>query len=124
MAVSLGKSFRRLLAQALAADEGQMRALIERVLPYDGSGKRMLRLENDDDRQLAPLAIVAALSADAVTGDEAEELKRQANDVKATKAQRPWWEEPPPGFVLMSPEERRRAGYVRPPEQSFQPWRK
>jgi len=78
MAVSFGKNFRRLLAQALAADEDEMRALVERVLPRGKGGKRVLRLENEDDRRWLPLAIVAALSVDAITGDEVEDLKRQA----------------------------------------------
>jgi hypothetical protein len=118
MVVSLGKNFRRLLAQALAADQDAMRALVERVLPRGEGGKRMLRLENDDDRQFVRLAIVAALSVDAITGDEVEKLNRQANNLlKPTAPPWPCWEDPPPGFALLSPEERRQLGYVRPLEE-------
>jgi hypothetical protein len=114
----MGKKFRRLIAQALAADQAEMRALIERILPRGEGGKRVLRLESDADRKTAPLAIAAAVSADAITGDEAEELKRQAeNPSDEAKTKRPWWEDPPPGFQRLTPEERRQAGYVRPPEE-------
>jgi hypothetical protein len=123
VAVSLGKNFRRLLAQALAADEDQMRALVERVLPREECGKRVLCPENDDDCQLLPLVIVAALSVDAITGDEAKELKRQAKNAKPIKAPPPWWEDPSPELLRMSPVERIRLGYVRPPEVAFPPWR-
>jgi hypothetical protein len=116
MAVSLSKNFRRLLAQTLAADEDEIRALIERMLPPGEGGKRVLRLESDDDRQLARLAIVAALSVDAITGDEVEELRRQANNVlNPTAPPRPWWEDP--RFARLNPEERRQSGYVRPLEE-------
>ena len=118
MAVSLGKNFRRLLAQALSIDEGEKRALIERILPRGEGGKRVLRLESDADRQTAPLAIAAALSDDAITGEEAEELKRQAENAgKPAETSRPWWEDPPPGIELLSTEECRRLGYVWPLEQ-------
>jgi hypothetical protein len=118
MAVALGKNFRRLLAQALSIDEGEKRALIERLLPRGEGGKRVLRLESDADRQSAPLAIAAALSDDAITGEEAEELKRQAENAgKPAETGRPWWEDPPPGIELLSTEECRRLGYVWPLEQ-------
>jgi hypothetical protein len=120
MAVSFGKNFRRLLAQALAADEGEMRALIERVLPRAKDGKRVLRPENDNDCQLLPLAIVAALSADAITGDEAEELKRQAKDAKPTN--RLFWDDYPRELVLLNPLERIRLGYPPPPGPSYPSW--
>ena len=112
MTVSHGKSFRRLLAQARTADQGEIRALIERILPRGEGGARVLRLKTDADRREAPLAIAAALATDAITGDEAEELKRQAEN----PPKRPWWEDPPPGFERLSPQERREAGYVRPLE--------
>jgi hypothetical protein len=121
MAVSFGKSFRRLLAQALAADEDKMRALIERLLPRGKDGKRVLRPENDNDCQLLPLAIAAALSADAITGDEAEELKRQAKDAKPK--QLPFWDDTPPELVHLSPLERIRLGYSPPPGPQYPPWR-
>jgi hypothetical protein len=77
MAISRGKTFRRLLDHALSLGERERGALIERILPRGEDGKRALRLESEDDRQAAPLAVVAAFSIDAITGDEAEELKRQ-----------------------------------------------
>ncbi|MBV8753728.1 MAG: hypothetical protein JO328_12790 [Hyphomicrobiales bacterium] len=120
MAVSLGKNFRRLLAQVLAADEDEMRALIERLLPRGADGKRVLRLQHEGDRPLLPLAIVAALSAGAITGDEAEELKRQARSAEV----RPLWRDDyPPELLLISPLERARLGYVHSPEFVFPPWR-
>lgn len=122
MAVSFGKSFRRLLAQALAADEDKMRALIERLLPRGKDGKRVLRPENDADCQLLPLAIVAALSTDAITGDEAEELKRLAKDTKPT--QLPFWDDTPPELVHLSPLEHIRLGYAPPPGPTFPSWRR
>jgi hypothetical protein len=121
VAVSFGKNFRRLLRQALAADEDKMRALVERVLPRGKDGKRVLRPENDDDCQLLPLAIVAALSADAITGDEAEELKRQAKDAKPIK--QPFWDDTPPELLRMNPLERIRLGYPSPRGVQFPPWR-
>jgi hypothetical protein len=121
MAISLGRNFRRLLAQALAADEDKMRALVERVLPRGKDGKRVLRPENDDDCRLLPLAIVAALSADAITGAEAEELKRQATNAKPTK--QPFWDDYPRELLLMNPLERIRLGYASPRGIQFPPWR-
>lgn len=122
MAVALGKNFRRLLAQALAADQDEMRALVERMLPCGEDGTRALRLTNEDDRRLLPLAIVAAFSADAITGDEAEELKRQVKNVAVTVPPRPGWDIPPE-MLRLSPIERARLGYV--PQGSgpaFQRW--
>ena len=120
MAVSLGKNFRRLLAQVLAADEDEMRALVERLLPRGEGGKRALRPQDEGDRPLIPLAIVAALSADAITGDEAEELKRQA---KSAEVRPLWRDDDPPELLLISPLERIRLGYVPSPEFVFPPWR-
>jgi hypothetical protein len=122
VAVSPGKNFRRLLAQALAADEDDMRALVERMLPCGEDGKRALRLTKEDDRRLLPLAIVAAFSADAITGDEAEELKRQAKDVAVTAPPRPGWDTPSE-LLALSPDERRRLGYVPSSEPAIQRWR-
>jgi len=78
-----GKNFRRLLAQALAADQHEMRALFERILPRGEGGARVLRLASEPDRQAAPLAIVAALSADAITADQAENLLDQVTNAPA-----------------------------------------
>ena len=119
MAVSLGKNFRRLLAQVLAADEDEMRALVERLLPRGEGGKRVLRLQHDGDRPLIPLAIVAALSADAIAGDEAEELKRQA---KSAEVRPPWWDDCPRELLHLDPLERIRLGYVPEPQFVFPPW--
>jgi len=120
MAVSFGKNFRRLLAQALAADEDEMRALVERVLPRGKGGKRVLRLENEDDRRWLPLAIVAALSVDAITGDEVEDLKRQA---KSAEVRPPWLDDYSPELLRMHPLERIRLGYVPSSKHVFPPLR-
>jgi hypothetical protein len=78
----MASRIRRTLARALSIDEGEKRALIERILPLGEGGKRVLRLESDADRQQALLAIAAAVSADAITGEQAEELKRQAENAR------------------------------------------
>jgi hypothetical protein len=122
MTVSHGKSFRRLLAQARTADQGEIRALIERILPRGEGGARVLRLKTDADRREAPLAIAAALATDAITGDEAEELKRQAV-AERTQARRSFWDDTPPDLVALSPLERRRLGYGQRPGVLFPPWR-
>ena len=111
MAFSQGKGFRRLLAQALAADQREMRALFERVLPRGEGGARGLRLTSEEDRRAAPLAIVAALSADAITGDQAEKLLDQ---VSATSA-RTQREE---AMARWEAEE----GHKPPPERRPIPW--
>jgi hypothetical protein len=127
----MANKIRRTLARALSMDEGEKRALIERILPRGEGGKRALRLESDADRQTALLAIAAALSADAITGEEAEELKRQAgNAPKPAQRNWPWWyENPPPGFECLTPDERERLGYVwpkdtpHPLEAALRAWR-
>jgi hypothetical protein len=81
----MASKMRRTLARALSIDEGEKRALIERILPRGENGKRVLRLESDDDRQQALLAIAAAVSADAITGDEAEDLRRRAESEAASQ---------------------------------------
>jgi hypothetical protein len=81
----MANKFRRTLAQALSIDEGEKRALIERILPRGEGGKRGLRIESDADRQTALLAIAAALSADAITGDEAEDLRKRVESEAASQ---------------------------------------
>jgi hypothetical protein len=113
----MANKMRRALARALLIDEGEKRALIERILPRGEDGKRALCLKSDADRQKALLAIAAAVSADAITGEQAEELKLQAENAREpAPAKLPWGEDPPPGFHLLSFEERERLGYVRPGE--------
>jgi hypothetical protein len=82
---AMATRIRRTLARALSIDEDEKRALIERILPRGEGGQRELRLESDADRQQALLAIVAAVSADAITGDEAEELRRRVESGEASK---------------------------------------
>ena len=81
----MASKMRRTLARALSIDEDEKRALIERILPLGEGGKRALRLQSDDDRRQALLAIAAAVSADAITGDEAEDLLRRAESGAASK---------------------------------------
>ena len=118
----MASRIRRTLARALSKDEGEKRALIDRILPRGEGGKRVLRLEKEDDRQLLPLAIVAALSADAITGDEAEELTRQVKNVAVSKP-RLWEDNCPPELLALNPLERLRLGYAPPPGPKYPPWR-
>jgi hypothetical protein len=77
MAFSHGRKFRRLAAQALSADPGEMRALRRRILPPRADGAApVLRVETEADCQAAPAVIVAAFFADEITADEAIDLLR------------------------------------------------
>jgi hypothetical protein len=78
----MANKFRRALARALLIDEGEKRALTERILPRGEDGQRVLRLASEADRQTALLAIASAVSADAITGEQAEELKLQAENAR------------------------------------------
>jgi hypothetical protein len=79
MAYSHGRKFRRIAAAALTADPGEMRALIERILPPREAGAApVLHIETEADHRAAPAAIVAAFFADKLTGGEAADLLRQA----------------------------------------------
>jgi hypothetical protein len=81
----MANKFRRALARALLIDEGEKRALIERILPRGEDGQRVLRLASEADRQTALLAIASAVSADAITGEQAEELLRRVESGEASK---------------------------------------
>lgn len=124
---AMANKIRRTLARALSTDEGEKRALIERILPPGEGGKRVLRLESDADRRTALLAIAAAVSADAITGEEAEELRRQAeNPREPTQTNSRWWwlTDPPPGFDRLSDEERERIALEKHPlAASIRAWR-
>jgi hypothetical protein len=86
MAFSYGRKFRRIAAQALSADPGEMRALIERILPPRGdSAAPVLHIETEADHRAAPAAIVAAFFADEITADEAADLLRQAEGPASLK---------------------------------------
>jgi hypothetical protein len=78
----MANKMRRALARALLIDEGEKRALIERILPRGEDGKRALCLKSDAECQKALLAIAAAVSVDAITGEQAEELKLQAENAR------------------------------------------
>jgi hypothetical protein len=81
MAYSHGRKFRRIAAAALIADPGEMRALIERILPPREEGAApVLHIATQADHRAAPAAIVAAFFADKLTGGEAADLLRQAED--------------------------------------------
>jgi len=87
MAYSHGRKFRRLAAQALSADPGEMRALMRRILPPRGEDAApVLRVESEADRRAAPAAIVAAFFAEEVTADEAAALLGQVG-TKASREQ-------------------------------------
>jgi hypothetical protein len=95
MAFSHGRKFRRIAAAALSADPGEMRALIERILPACGeNGAPALRMATEADRRAAPAAIVAAFFADKLTGGAAVDLLRQAEDPAALKERRAGWVDP------------------------------
>jgi hypothetical protein len=86
MAFSYGRKFRRIAAQALAADPGEMRALIERILPpREACAAPVLHIETEADHRAAPAAIVAAFFADKLTGGEAADLLRQAEGPPSLK---------------------------------------
>ena len=78
MAFSYGRQFRRIAAQALTADPDEMRAAMRRMLPPRENGAPALRLATEADCKEAPAVIVFAFFADALTGDEAADLLRQA----------------------------------------------
>jgi hypothetical protein len=107
MAFSYGRQFRRIAAQALAADPDEMRALIERILPARAEGAApALRLETEADYKIAPAAIVFAFFADAISGDAAADLLRQTEN---------------PAFRKRALEERRAA--EDPMAPSYRVWR-
>jgi hypothetical protein len=86
MAFSHGRKFRRIAAQALTADPGEMRALIERILPPRADGAApVLHIETEAEHRAAPAAIVAAFFADQLTGGEAADLLRQAEGPPSLK---------------------------------------
>jgi hypothetical protein len=128
MAFRYGSKFRRLAAQALSTDKGEMRALIERFLPRGQDGKRVLYLESEADCNAAAVAIVAAGFADEISGEGADRLLRSLEDPEVRRQAAPWWSglrDLPAGFYRMSPEERLQAGF-RPPEdhsRAFRAWR-
>jgi hypothetical protein len=128
MAFRYGSKFRRLAAQALSTDKGEMRALIERFLPRGEDGKRVLYLESEADCNAAAVAIVAAGFADEISGEGADRLLRSLEDPEVRRQAAPWWSglrDLPAGFYRMSPEERLQAGF-RPPEnhsRAFRAWR-
>jgi hypothetical protein len=85
MAFSHGKTFRRLAARARSVDRAELRVLTERILPRrDGNGPT-LRLKTDADRRAAPMVIVAAVLADAITGQEADDLLQQVENPQAPR---------------------------------------
>jgi len=95
MTFSHGRKFRRIAAQALSADPGEMRALIERILPpRDGGAPPVLHIETAAEHRAAPAAIVAAFFADKLTGGEAAELLRQAEDPASLQEVRAWTVDP------------------------------
>jgi hypothetical protein len=86
MAFSHGRKFRRIAAQALTADPGEMRALIECILPpREGCAAPVLHIETEAEHRAAPAAIVAAFFADKLTGGEAADLLRQAEGPPSLK---------------------------------------
>jgi hypothetical protein len=95
MAYSHGRKFRRIAAAALTADPGEMRALIERILPPREEGAApVLHIGTAADHRAAPAAIVAAFFADKLTGDEAAALLRQAEDPASLTEGRAWTVDP------------------------------
>ena len=95
MAYSYGRKFRRIAAAALTADPGEMRALIARILPpRDAGAARVLHIETDAEHRAAPAAIVAAFFADQLTGAEAADLLRQAEDPPSLKEGHESWVDP------------------------------
>jgi hypothetical protein len=78
MAFSYGRKFRRLAAEALSADPGEMRERIARILPPRAENAApVLRVETRADDRAAPAVIVAAFFADQITADEAVTLLGQ-----------------------------------------------
>jgi hypothetical protein len=95
MAYSHGRKFRRIAAAALTADPGEMRALIERILPpRDEGAAPVLHIATEADHRAAPAAIVAAFFADKLTGGEAADLLRQAEDPPSLKEGGEGWVDP------------------------------
>jgi hypothetical protein len=89
MAFSYGRQFRRIAAQALTADPGEMRALIARILSAgEGGAAPVLRLETDADYKIAPAVIVFAFFADALSGDAAAALLRETENPALRKQAR------------------------------------
>jgi hypothetical protein len=78
MAFSYGRKFRRIAAQALAADPREMRERMARILPPgEENAVPVLRVETEADDRAAPAVIVAAFFADRITADEAVTLLGQ-----------------------------------------------
>ena len=95
MAYSHGRKFRRIAAAALTADPGEMRALIERILPPREAGAApVLHIGTEADHRAAPAAIVAAFFAGKLTGGEAADLLRQAEDPASLQERGEGWVDP------------------------------
>jgi hypothetical protein len=85
MAFSHGKTFRRLAARSRSVDRAELRALTERILPRRDGAAPVLHLETDADHRDAPMVIVAALLADAITGESADDLLQQMENPQARR---------------------------------------
>jgi hypothetical protein len=128
MAFSFGRQFRRIAAEALTADPDEMRALIARLLlPRADGTAPVLRLETEADYKIAPVVIVAAFFAYALSGDEAVDLLRQTEDPRFRKQA---LQDPADAYAMWGPisldsDWRDRAGLPRldtAPTIDFPPW--
>jgi len=124
MAVRYAKKFRKLAGQALSRDEAEMRALIARILPPGEDGTRVLRLETEAYQRDAPMVIIGAVTADAITGEEAEELLRQAKTAPSVQSRRAeeYWEETCRRWTAIAAAERaRRIAATKAAENTMAP---